>query len=49
MNYERRPKMSARYNYDCIDCLFYDMCTQEYNIGPTTPACDSFELLHPKS
>lgn len=41
--------MSVKYNYDCIDCLFYDMCNHEYDIGPTTPACDSFELLHPKS
>ena len=41
--------MSARYNYDCSDCLFYDICEHEFGIRPTTPACNAFELLHPKS
>lgn len=38
--------MSIQYNHDCIDCLFYDVCHKQYNIKATTPACESFELLH---
>lgn len=32
--------------YECVECLFYDLCEKEYTITPTTPACESFELLH---